>query len=75
MVASSSGELFTSVEATLIAQWHAWQIPYSDLDGVNLNAVQKLYLGVGSPESAGAGLFFVDDIWIGHPASAEPIAE
>jgi hypothetical protein len=45
-------------------------IPYSDLAGINLNSVDRMYIGVGdrnSPTSGGAGIVFIDDIGVGHP--------
>jgi len=81
-VEDSSGNLKTIVhpdsEATLMTQWQTWQVPFSALSGVNLNAVKMLYLGVGAqenPSAGGTGQVFIDDIWVGHPASAEPAIE
>jgi hypothetical protein len=57
--------------ATTLASWQEWRIPLSDLAGVNLAAVKKLYLGVGdraNPKPGGAGLLYLDDIGFGHPA-------
>jgi len=59
--------------ATAIAAWEEWRIPLVDISsaGVNLKAVKKLYLGVGdrtNPTKAGAGMLYLDDIGVGHPA-------
>ena len=54
------------------AAWTEWKIPLSDLAGVNLSKVKKLYLGVGdrtSPAKDGAGKLYIDDIGFGHPAA------
>ena len=47
--------------------WQQWSVPLSDFSaaGVNLGAVKKMYLGVGSrtnPAQGGAGRIYVDDI-------------
>ncbi len=58
------------------SQWTAWKIPlsaFTDAD-VNLGAVRKLFVGVGDPNDpkpGGAGIFFVDDIYVTKPAAAE----
>jgi hypothetical protein len=52
--------------------WTEWQIPLSDLAGVNLSKVKRSYLGVGDrarPTPGGAGRVFIDDIGFGHPVS------
>jgi hypothetical protein len=59
--------------ATTLATWQQWRIPLSDLSGVKLTAVKKLIIGVGdrsNPKADGAGKLFIDDIGVGHPASA-----
>ena len=51
--------------------WQEWVIPLADLGGVNLVAVQTIYVGVGdrdNPSAGGAGLIYVDDIQFGNPA-------
>jgi len=50
--------------------WQEWTIPYSVFDGVRLNGVQNIYLGVGdrdNPLPGGTGLIYIDDIEFGHP--------
>ena len=59
--------------ATANAAWQAWKIPLADISsaGVNLKAVKKLSVGVGdraSPTKGGAGMLYIDDIGVGHPA-------
>jgi hypothetical protein len=57
--------------ATTLASWHQWQIPLSDLAGVNLAAVKKLTIGIGDPANpspGGAGRIYIDDIGFGRPA-------
>ena len=61
--------------AANVTTWTEWRIPLSDLTGLNLAAVKKIMIGVGdktNPKANGAGLFYVDDIGVGHPASANP---
>jgi hypothetical protein len=51
--------------------WQEWQIPFSELGGVNLGRVAIVYVGVGdrdNPNAGGAGLIFIDDIMVGHEA-------
>ncbi len=60
--------------ATAVASWRQWRIALSDLGGVNLTAVKKLSIGVGdraSLKAGGTGMLYIDDILVGHPASAE----
>ncbi|MHC4518702.1 MAG: DUF1349 domain-containing protein, partial [Planctomycetota bacterium] len=52
--------------------WQPWEIPFSAFDGVNFSRVTMLYLGVGdrdNPTLGGAGLIYIDEIAVGHPAS------
>ena len=56
------------------ASWQEWQIPYSDLAGVNLNSVATIYVGVGdrnNPASGGTGTVFIDDIGFGKSAAGQ----
>ncbi|MCX5644525.1 MAG: discoidin domain-containing protein [Phycisphaerae bacterium] len=58
--------------ASATAAWTPWQIPLSNLTGLNLTAVQKITLGVGdkaSPKAGGAGMLYIDDIGFGKPAA------
>jgi len=61
--------------ATLLTTWQQWRIPLSDLGsaGVKLTAIKRLAIGVGdrsNPKAGGTGLIYIDDIGVGHPASA-----
>lgn len=58
--------------ATLLAGWNQWQIPFSELMGVDLSKVAMLYLGIGdrdNPTAGGSGLIYFDDIGFGKPAA------
>jgi len=48
--------------AVNVTAWTEWKIPLSDLAGVNLAKVKRLYIGVGDKNRDGAGLIYVDDI-------------
>ena len=57
-----------------MSAWQEWLVPLSAFEGVSLGNVQMLYLGLGdrdNPSAGGAGLIFVDDIGVGHPADVE----
>jgi hypothetical protein len=78
-VQDSAGKSKTVVHpdpaATTLAAWQPWRIALGDFSagGVKLTGVKKLILGVGdrtNPKPDGAGLIFLDDIGVGHPASA-----
>jgi regulation of enolase protein 1 (concanavalin A-like superfamily) len=59
--------------ATSVAAWTEWQIPLSDLAGVNVAAVKKLTIGVGDkagPKPGAAGMLYFDDIGFGRPKAA-----
>ena len=50
--------------------WTEWKIPLSDLAGVNLSKVKKLYIGVGdrkNPVADGSGRIYIDDIRVTKP--------
>jgi regulation of enolase protein 1 (concanavalin A-like superfamily) len=50
--------------------WTQWQIPLTDLTGVNAAAVKKLTIGVGdpaNPQAGAAGMLYIDDIQYGKP--------
>jgi hypothetical protein len=62
--------------AVLSTDWQEWQIPFSELGGVNLGNVSIIYIGVGdrdNPSAAGMGLIYVDDIGYGRPAPDAPV--
>ena len=64
--------------AVLSGDWQQWNIPlsvFSDV-GVNLRSVKKMTIGVGDRTAPlhGAGLLFVDDIWLFTPLPPLPDA-
>jgi len=67
VVQDSAGKTATATNDTAVnaATWTQWKIPLSDLAGVNLAKVKKLYIGVGdrkNPVAGGSGRIFIDDI-------------
>ena len=65
-VASHADQAVVTAEA-----WQEWSVPYADLAGVNLAAVQTIYVGLGdrdNPAAGGSGLIYIDDIEFGNPA-------
>ena len=51
--------------AVNVTAWTEWKIPLSDITGVSLSKVKKVYIGVGDrkqPVAGGAGKLFIDDI-------------
>ena len=57
-------------KASTATSWQAWEIPFSDLAGVNLSNIATIYVGVGdrdNPSAGGVGTLFVDDIGYGRP--------
>jgi len=61
----------TSAHVALPA-WTRWEVPLSEFTtaGVNLAAVQTMYLGAGdraNPTAGGAGVLYFDDICVGGP--------
>jgi hypothetical protein len=56
--------------AVNVTEWTEWKIPLSDLAGVNLAKVKKLYIGVGDradPAADGSGRIYIDDIRVVKP--------
>ncbi len=54
---------------TARGSWNQWQIPFTELTGVNLSRVQTMTIGVGSrtsPAAGGTGLIYIDDIAFGR---------
>jgi len=54
--------------------WTEWQIPLSDLDGVNLRRIDTMAIGIGSrtnPTAGGTGIVFIDDVAFGRPVAVE----
>ena len=53
-----------------VLEWTEWKIPLSDLAGVNLSKVKKMYIGVGdrkNPVQDGGGRIYIDDIRVTKP--------
>jgi hypothetical protein len=53
-----------------VTAWTEWKIPLTDLAGVNLGKVKRLYLGVGdkaNPAPDGYGRIYIDDIRVVKP--------
>jgi len=51
--------------AVLSPAWQVWDIPMSSFTGINKTAITKITVGVGnkgSPQAAGVGTIYVDDI-------------
>lgn len=62
-----------------MAAWTRWEIATSEFSaaGVDLAAVEKIYIGVGdrdNPVPGGNGLLYIDDIYIGGFGEALPTA-
>jgi regulation of enolase protein 1 (concanavalin A-like superfamily) len=56
--------------ATTIDTWTQWDIPLTQFNGVNLQAIKKMAIGVGDrtePKVGGAGDLYIDDIWLNLP--------
>ncbi len=57
--------------------WTRWEVPLSAFSdaGVDLTAVESLYIGMGDPDNAvagGTGILFFDDIYVGGPGPVLP---
>ncbi len=60
----------TDEAITLRPTWRQWAISYTDLAGVNLSRVKKMWIGVGSrraPAAGGTGTVYFDDLSVGRP--------
>jgi hypothetical protein len=78
-VEDSTGKKATVVDPNAAAvnatQWTEWKIPLSDLKGISLSKVKKLYIGVGdtkNPAADGTGRIYIDDIRVTKPKPAQP---
>jgi len=61
-------------EAVQGAAWQEWNIELTLFAGVNLDAVKKMYIGLGnrsSPKAGGTGTIFIDDIRV-YPSRCVP---
>jgi hypothetical protein len=79
IVEDSAGKKATVVDpneaAVNATQWTEWKIPLTDLAGVSLNKIERLYIGVGDPQNAapdGYGRVYIDDIRVMKPV---PVAQ
>jgi hypothetical protein len=70
----SAGKTATVVHpdaaAAALTQWTAWKIPLSSFTGVNGAKIKTMVIGLGdrsNPKPGGAGLLFIDDIWMTKP--------
>ncbi len=79
IVEDSSNKKATVVDPNVTVvnstQWTEWKIPLTDLKGVSLNKVKRLYIGVGdplNPAADGTGRVFIDDIRVMKPAATPP---
>jgi hypothetical protein len=73
-------------EAAIQTDWQEWNIELTEFGSVNMNAVKKVYIGLGDPaatEEGGSGTIYIDDLracpprcvaLFGHPLAdvAEP---
>ena len=76
--ASNNTGVILSPDAAIstATKWAEWKIPLSKFSpaGVNMARVKKLIIGVGdrpNPATDGAGLMFVDDIYLTKPAQSQ----
>jgi hypothetical protein len=54
--------------------WIRWKIPLSQFAGVNPAAIKAMHIGVGdrdNPTPDGAGVIYIDDIWVMKPDAAQ----
>jgi len=61
----------TNPAATTIDTWTQWNIPLTSFTGVNLQAIKKIFIGVGDRANTmpgGAGDLYIDDIGLRLPA-------
>jgi hypothetical protein len=68
--AGNISPIATYPAATTIGSWTEWNIPLTAFTGVNLQAVNKLSIGVGDrddPQPGSAGDLYIDDIRIQLP--------
>jgi hypothetical protein len=74
--ASNHTAVVTNPDAGILnaTSFTEWQIPLTELSGVNLAAVKKISIGVGNrakPVKGGAASLFIDDIYLTRPAPAK----
>ena len=60
--------------AVLAVAYEEWRIPLSDLSPLNLSNVKSVKIGVGdrnNPQPDGAGMLYIDNIFVGKPRPTE----
>ena len=72
VVEDSAGKSAMATDAAAVnaADWTEVKIPLSDLAGVDLTRIKKVYIGVGdrdNPATDGSGMIFIDDIRVLRP--------
>ena len=58
--------------AIAVAEWQQWSINLFEFVGVDLTAIEKMYIGVGdqaSTEPGGSGILYIDDIQLHLPVT------
>jgi len=68
---------YPSADVLRANTWVEWKIPLKDFAdaGVNLKAVQKMFIGVGdraNPIKGSSGMLFIDDVYLTRPVPAQP---
>jgi hypothetical protein len=71
-IEDNAGKMAVVDHATVVnaTEWTEWKIPLSDLKGVNLAKVKRMYLSVGAQafaEPGGTGRIYIDDIRVTRP--------
>jgi len=69
--------LYNNIPYNLMEQWwHVWNIPFTELNGVNLANVKSIAIGFGDGNapyaSTGTGTVYFDDIILGNGSAEEP---
>jgi hypothetical protein len=52
-------------EASIQTDWQEWNIELTEFSGVNMDAVEKVYIGLGdraAPVAGGSGTIYIDDL-------------
>jgi hypothetical protein len=66
------------LEAVQVRGWQEWNIELTQFAGVNLKAVKKMYIGLGSrvsPAAGGSGKIYIDDIRLYRPRCVPSLAK
>lgn len=72
IVEDAEGETATATNTTAVntTAWSEWRIPFSDLAGVDLTRVKRMFIGVGGRETSaplGSGRILIDDVLVWRP--------